>query len=76
DIAHHCEKNGGGNVVVVSHGLTIAVLLNLSDPKQPVRAGLLNGSVTKDTNENGRFTIHGINDSSYIDNVKTHSRDT
>ncbi len=29
DIAHHCEKNGGGNVLVVSHGLTIGFLLSL-----------------------------------------------
>ncbi|TNX47263.1 histidine phosphatase family protein, partial [Enterococcus faecium] len=62
DIAHHCEKNGGGNVLVVSDGLTIAFLLNLIDPKQPVRAGLLIGSVTKVTYANGRFSIHGIND--------------
>lgn len=27
DIAHHCEKNGGGNVLVVSHGLTIGLSL-------------------------------------------------
>lgn len=76
DIAHHCEKNGGGNVLVVSHGLTIAFLLNLIDPKQPVRAGLLNGSVTKVTYANGRFSILGINDTSYIENGKAHSRNS
>ena len=50
--------------------LTIAFLLNLIDPKQPVRAGLLNGSVTKVTYANGRFSILGINDTSYIENGK------
>ncbi|MGX7172942.1 histidine phosphatase family protein [Enterococcus ratti] len=70
DIAHRCEKNGGGNVLVVSHGLTIAFLLNLVDKNQPVRAGLLNGSVTKLTYKNGKFSIAGINDISYIENAK------
>lgn len=76
DIAHHCEKNGGGNVLVVSHGLTIGFLLSLIDVHQPVRAGLLNGSVTKVTYEKGNFSIEGINDTSYIEQGKKHSRDS
>ncbi|MEX1562323.1 histidine phosphatase family protein, partial [Enterococcus sp. C52] len=76
DIAHHCEKNGGGNVLVVSHGLTIGFLLSLIDVHQPVRAGLLNGSVTKVTYEKGNFSIEGINDISYIEQGKKHSRDS
>ena len=76
DIAHHCEKKGGGNVLVVSHGLTIGFLLSLIDVHQPVRAGLLNGSVTKVTYEKGNFSIEGINDISYIEQGKKHSRDS
>ena len=38
---------------VVSHGLTIAFLLNLIDPKQPVRAGLLKGIADTSTPEAG-----------------------
>ena len=76
DIAHRCEKNGGGNVLVVSHGLTIGFLLNLIDAKQPVRAGLLNGSVTKVTYQNGKFTIVDINDTSYIENGKNKLHDS
>ena len=76
DIAHHCEKHGGGNVLVVSHGLTIAFLLNLIDEKQPVRAGLQNGSVTKVSYQDGKFTILGINDVSYIEKGKELTRDS
>ncbi|AUB52478.1 histidine phosphatase family protein [Enterococcus mundtii] len=76
DIAHQCEKNNGGNVLVVSHGLTIAFLLSLIDPSQPVRAGLLNGSVTKVTYKNGRFSIDSVNDTSYIEQGKQQTRES
>ncbi|MFV0557452.1 MAG: histidine phosphatase family protein [Enterococcus sp.] len=66
DIAHRVEKNGGGKSLVVCHGFTIAFLLNLIDPKQPVRAGLDNGSVTRLTYENGTFTIDEIGSVDYI----------
>lgn len=66
DIAYRTEKEGGGNVVIVSHGLTIAFLLNLVDETQPIRAALDNGGVTTLSYENGQFTIEGINDISYI----------
>ena len=70
DIAHHCEKWWWKCFSRISW-FDDRLLLNLIDPKQPVRAGLLNGSVTKVTYANGRFSIHGINDTSYIDNGKT-----
>lgn len=76
DIAHRREKNDGENVLAVSHSLTTAFLLNLIDPKQPVRVGLLNGSVTKVTYVGGRFPILGINDMSYTENGKAHSRNS
>ncbi|MDA9461975.1 Phosphoglycerate mutase family [Enterococcus mundtii 3F] len=76
DIAHQCEKNNGGNVLVVSHGLTIAFLLSLIDPSQPVRAGLLNGSVTKVTYKNGRFSIESVNDTSYVEQGKQQTRES
>ncbi|KAF1296906.1 phosphoglycerate mutase [Enterococcus sp. JM4C] len=74
DIAHRREKEGGGNVLVVSHGLTIAFLLNLIDAKQPIRAGLQNGSVTKLTYKEGKFSIQEINNVDYIENGKQLSK--
>nr|WP_242551065.1 histidine phosphatase family protein [Enterococcus ureilyticus] len=68
DIAHHREKNGGGNVMIVSHGLTISFLLSLIDNRLPMQIGLENGSVTKLTYENGSFTIDTVNDTHFIDN--------
>ncbi|MHC5217307.1 histidine phosphatase family protein [Enterococcus sp. LJL128] len=67
DIAHRREKNGGGNVMIVSHGLTISFLLSLIDDSLPMQMGLENGSVTTLLYNNGSFTIDKINDLSYIE---------
>ncbi|EOH99812.1 phosphoglycerate mutase [Enterococcus haemoperoxidus ATCC BAA-382] len=68
DIAHYREKNGGGNVMIVSHGLTISFLMSLIDNSLPMQIGLENGSVTKLIYENGKFTIDTVNDTHYIEN--------
>ncbi|EOL43272.1 histidine phosphatase family protein [Enterococcus caccae] len=71
DIAHHREKNGGGNVMIVSHGLTISFLMSLIDESLPMQIGLENGSVTKLIYENGKFTIKSVNDTHYIGEGRT-----
>lgn len=70
DMAHKREKAGGGNVMAVSHGLTISFLLSLIDDSLPMQMGLDNGSVTTLIYKNGTFTIDKINDVSYIENGK------
>lgn len=60
DIAHRVEKNGGGNALIVSHGLTIAFLLNLVKEENNIRMDLDNGSVTRLTYENGRFNCEEV----------------
>ena len=68
DIAHRVQKKGGGKAVIVSHGFTIAFLLNLIDAKQPVRVDLQNGSVTRLTyDENGNFTIEEVGSTAFIE---------
>lgn len=67
DIAHHAEKNGGGKVLVVSHGLTIALLLHLINEENNVRIDIDNGSITRLVYENGTFTIHEVGDTSFIE---------
>ncbi|PZL70660.1 histidine phosphatase family protein [Enterococcus plantarum] len=67
DIAYHREKHGGGNVMIVSHGLTISFLMSLIDNRLPMQIALENGSVTKLIYENGKFTIDTVNDTHYID---------
>ncbi|MCF1685793.1 histidine phosphatase family protein [Tetragenococcus halophilus] len=70
DIAHRIEKNGGGKALVVSHGLTIAFLLNLINEESNVRMDLENGSVTRLTYENGDFTCQEVGSTAYIEKGK------
>ena len=70
DMAHHRDKDGGGNIMVVSHGLTIAFLLSLIDEDMPMQIGLENGSVTTLIYEDGKFTIDKVNDLQYIEDGK------
>ncbi|NLM66401.1 MAG: histidine phosphatase family protein [Enterococcus sp.] len=70
DIAHKAEKNGGGKVLVVSHGLTIALFLHLINQENNVRIDIDNGSVTRLEYENGQFTIHEIGSRVYYERGK------
>ena len=64
-IAKKIEASGGGNAIVVSHGMTIGTFLWLIDPTTPRDLGLDNGSVTVVSFENGKFIIESIGDVSY-----------
>jgi broad specificity phosphatase PhoE len=64
-IAKKIEVSGGGNAIVVSHGMTIGTFLWLIDPTTPRGLGLDNGSVTVVSFENGKFIIESIGDVSY-----------
>lgn len=66
DIAHHVEKDGGGKALVVSHGLTIAFLLNLINEESNVRMDLANGSVTRLIYENGEFSCQEFGSTEYM----------
>lgn len=75
DIAHRVQKKGGGKAVIVSHGFTIAFLLNLIDETQPVRVDLQNGSVTRLTyDENGNFSIEEVGSTNFIEEGKKISK--
>lgn len=75
DIAHRIEKKGGGNGLVVSHGLTISFLLSLIDPIYPMQINLENGSVTKLTYEKGNFQIEYVNNTTFIKVGKKQQQD-
>ncbi|MDG4477582.1 histidine phosphatase family protein [Streptococcus parasuis] len=64
-IAQDLEKQGGGNALVVSHGMTIATLAHLLDPERGANVVLDNGSITVLKYENGQFTIEAVGDLSY-----------
>ena len=64
-IAKEVEAAGGGNAIVVSHGMTITTLIYLIDPKAVEELVLDNGSVTVLAYEDGAFHIEKIGDLSY-----------
>lgn len=65
-IAKETEENGGGNVLVVGHGMSISLLLSeLSD--LPFEGHLPNASVSKITYKDGKLEVESIGDESYID---------
>lgn len=64
-IAKDVESKGGGNAIVVSHGMTISTLIYLIDPKAFKELVLDNGSVTVIEYENGQFKIEAVGDMSY-----------
>ncbi|MEW4354498.1 histidine phosphatase family protein [Streptococcus pneumoniae] len=64
-IAKAVEEQGGGNAIVVSHGMTIGTFAWLIDHTTPRGLGLQNGSVTVVDYEDGVFSIDRIGDMSY-----------
>ena len=62
-IAEELETAGGGNALVVSHGMTIGTFVYLINRTRP--HGLDNGSVTVVDYEDGKFTVACVGDMSY-----------
>lgn len=65
-IAESVAQAGGGNALVVSHGMAIATFLWLIDPTQE-KQHIENGSVTRLAYADGQFTIETVGDTSYRD---------
>lgn len=62
-IAEELEASGGGNALVVSHGMTIGTFVYLINRSRP--HGLDNGSVTIVDYEDGKFSVACVGDMSY-----------
>ena len=62
-IAEELEASGGGNALVVSHGMTIGTFVYLINRSRP--HGLDNGSVTVVDYEDGKFSVACVGDMSY-----------
>lgn len=64
------NKTKGGNVLVVSHGITILDLVMGIDPKawDMSKGGLPNSSVTKIQWKDGKYTVQKVGDQSYAEN--------
>ncbi|MGT2750400.1 histidine phosphatase family protein [Streptococcus orisasini] len=63
-IAQSIEQSGGGNAIVVSHGLTIGTFMWLIDHEQQ-KTSIDNGSVSVVSYENQKFSIETIADMGY-----------
>ena len=63
-IAKKIDAEGGGNVIIVSHGMTINTFLWLIDNNRE-KISLDNGSVSVVDFADGKFTIEKIGDMSY-----------
>jgi probable phosphoglycerate mutase len=69
-IATESAAKGGGNVLVVCHGLTISAIVQLFDPSQ-AKPGLHNASVTKISYKDGKYTVLSFNDMQYVEKGKS-----
>lgn len=68
DIVKAVEKEGGGNVLIVSHGLSISALVDVLDPEfDNDNAPLKNASITKITYQDGKYTVETVGDMSYVE---------
>lgn len=69
-IAESAKAQGGGNVLVVSHGMAIMAMVEEMLDK-PITAGLGNASVTKIRyTDDGKFIVESLGDMSYVEKGK------
>lgn len=66
DIIKTAEEKGQTNILVTSHGMTIAALVNALDDTKEV-SSLKNASVCKVSYKDGKFTVQSVNDLSYVE---------
>ncbi|WP_459502740.1 histidine phosphatase family protein [Bacillus sp. C1] len=65
-ISEAAAKNGGGNVLVVSHGLMITALVEMLDSSK-TKMGVENASVTKILYKDGEYKVESVGDMSYAE---------
>ncbi|KOR83535.1 hypothetical protein AM233_04980 [Bacillus sp. FJAT-22058] len=66
-ISEEAYQNGGGDVLVVSHGITMAAILAVIDPSKVMPEGFKNGSVTKFEFDGKDWKILEINEMKYAE---------
>lgn len=76
EIAEKEAKTGGGNILIVTHGMAITALLKDLDSTGKVPEGALhNASVSKVTYKDGKFFVESFGDMSYVEKGKALSVD-
>jgi probable phosphoglycerate mutase len=73
EIAEKEAANGGGNILLVSHGMAIGIFLSDLDSsgKKPSAAHMGNAAVCKVTYKDGKFALESFGDMSYVEKGKT-----
>lgn len=71
-MAKEVAEDGGGKVLVVSHGISLMDLLYSISPESlnEVEEGLENASVSKVVYKDGKYKVHSVNDMSYVEKGK------
>jgi probable phosphoglycerate mutase len=70
DIAEKVSADGGGNVLIVSHGMSIMAMLEGMTPEANLRAPLQNASVTVITYKDGKFSVGKVGDMQFVEKGK------
>ncbi len=70
EIAEKTAKNGGGNVLVVAHGMSIMGLVDDMTTERPEGGQLPNASVTKIAYEDGNFEVLELGSMTYVEKGK------
>lgn len=67
-VAKEMKKDGNGNILITSHGLSISALLSvLFDDFKIPEGGLKNASVSTITYKDGKYLLETVNDLSYVE---------
>lgn len=69
EIAEKEASNGGGNILIVGHGMSIGVFLSDLDSygKKPSAGHMGNAAVCKVIYKDGKFTLESFGDMSYVE---------
>lgn len=72
EIAEKEASRGGGNILIVGHGMSIGIFLSDLDSfgKKPESAHMGNAAVCKVIFKNGKFTLESFGDMSYVEKGK------
>ncbi|RJT47632.1 histidine phosphatase family protein [Rahnella woolbedingensis] len=70
DIAQKVSANGGGNELIVSHGMAIMAMLEGMTQEENLRSPLQNASVTVITYKDGKFTVGKVGDMQFVEKGK------
>ncbi|WEV61272.1 histidine phosphatase family protein [Streptococcaceae bacterium ESL0729] len=67
EIAQKTEEAGGGNVLVVAHGMSILAMISEMTDQKPAGGQLPNASVTKIVYKDGKFDVKELGNLEYVE---------